>query len=459
MAARSGSGTGTIVTVVILAVLSLGLFVMTIVFWSQKNRERQALDTLKVEMAEFAPEAERRRDDIGQVRAAAKAEGKSALGYLSESMQKSMQLVTGSPRDTVKQLETKIASAAGETSGSLLGVLSQRDQEIQNLRAGLAAAEAARDRALADRENEVRRVTGIETSSRESLEALNADVNRYKDQVDQYRDEMNLAKAARDAEVEKARAATREVETALNTDITELQQQLVLAQETSKRLQEQMRGQSFKAGDEYALVDGEVIGLDSAENTVFVNIGRAQKAVLGMSFEIYSEPTAIRPDAQSGDYPAGKAAIELIRVDENSAVGRIVREKRGNPVVKGDVVANAVYDPKKSYKMLVYGNFDSNVDGVATMAEQSDIVAMIESWGGEVVTELTGQVDFLVLGQRPVLRPQPPSTSPVPVIDEYMRQRRVVQEYDRLFEQATATSIPVLTENRLRTLIGASGGR
>ncbi|HYE02390.1 MAG TPA: hypothetical protein VD963_04040, partial [Phycisphaerales bacterium] len=297
-------------------------------------------------------------------------------------------------------------------------------------------------------------VATIETSSREALAAVTAELDRYKDEVERYREEITQLKGVMNQQVEQARDEARETTARLNVDITELQKQVALGNETAKRLQESLRGQTFKAGDEYALVDAQVIGLDTAENVAFINIGRNQKVVLGMTFEVYSEPTAIRPNAETGDYPPGKAALEVIRVDDDTAVARIVRAKRGNPVVRGDVIANAVYDPRKTYRMLVFGNFDANRDGKATPGEQADIEAMIRVWGGQVVQELSGNVDFLVLGDRPVLPPAPPATAPVPVIQEYVRQRGVVQQYDRLLEQARATSIPIINENRLRTLVG-----
>ena len=67
---------------------------------------------------------------------------------------------------------------------------------------------------------------------------------------------------------------------------------------------------------------------------------------------------------------------------------------------------------------------------------------------------LSGEVDFLVLGSRPVVPPQPSADAPVAVVQEFIRLRNIAREYDKLFEQAAATSIPVLNENRLRTLIG-----
>jgi hypothetical protein len=123
------------------------------------------------------------------------------------------------------------------------------------------------------------------------------------------------------------------------------------------------------------------------------------------------------------------------------------------------VVANAIYDPNKVYTFLVYGNFDANGDGIATQHEAEDVKAVIAAWGGKTTSELTGDVDFLVLGQRPQLPPRPGVNSPLPVVLEYQRIDQMANRYDELFQQATSTSVPVLNENRLYTLIGGRPGR
>src|SRR6185295_9832008 len=153
-----------------------------------------------------------------------------------------------------------------------------------------------------------------------------------------------------------------------------------------------------------------------------------------------------------------KGAIEVISVEESTATCRIIFETRGNPIVRGDVIANAIYDPTKVYTMLVFGNFDTNGDGAATPLEANDIRAMIETWGGKVTEELTGAVDFLVLGQRPVVPPVPPSGAPPAVQTEYIRMDALATKYDELTKQAAATSVPILNENRLYTLIGRRPG-
>ena len=272
--------------------------------------------------------------------------------------------------------------------------------------------------------------------------------------MERYRDDLNQAKADMDERVSRIQDSADSREAALRADIDTLQRDKVLNQALITRLQDELKGKRVSSQDEYALVDGEIISVDPAARTAVISRGRRDKIVLGMTFAVYAEATAIRPDPQSGEYPAGKATIEIIKIDERTATARILRETRGNPVVRGDVIANAVYDPRKTYKFMVYGNFDADGDGRATFEEQANIRARIEAWGGQVLSELTGDTDFLVLGEPPVLPPEPPGNAPIEVINFYVAIRRQAERYNALFNQAQSTSIPVLNQNRLFTLTG-----
>ena len=56
----------------------------------------------------------------------------------------------------------------------------------------------------------------------------------------------------------------------------------------------------------------------------------------------------------------------MINVGDTASTCRVTSEVKGNPVVKGDVIANAIYDPNKQYKFVAFGNFDTNRDGLVT---------------------------------------------------------------------------------------------
>jgi hypothetical protein len=79
---------------------------------------------------------------------------------------------------------------------------------------------------------------------------------------------------------------------------------------------------------------------------------------------------------------------------------------------------------------------------------------MIKAWGGTLSDDLSGDVDFLVMGSKPILPPRPDGSAPLEVALEFQRRFREVERYDALARQAVATGVPVLNENRLYTLIG-----
>jgi hypothetical protein len=457
MAGRTSTSIGVGVTVTILGVATLALFITTVIFFANKRSAERQLEEARRTTTEFVSETDRQNDAVNRAREAGKGQRPplSAVAYLIDNQQKTMQRVTGSRSDTLDDLTKKLDAVKGAAGQNMLTLIRQRDSEIGALTQQLADANAAKEVALADRLNEVARVKGLEDSQKATLGALNDELDKYKDEVDQYREELNQAKQDMVERVARLQAAADDEIARLRTDIESLQREKVLNQSLITRLQDELKGKRVDGANEDALVDAEIIGLDAADNTAIINRGRKDKIVLGLTFSVYAEPTDIRLDPATGNYPEPKATLEVIRIDDNTATARIVRERKGNPVVRGDVVANAVYDPNKTYKFLIYGNFDTNGDGRVTFEEQSEIRARIESWGGKVQSELTGDTDFLVLGERPVLPPEPAANAPIEAINFYISLRRQAERYDQLFEKAQATSIPVLNQSRLFTLTGA----
>ena len=68
--------------------------------------------------------------------------------------------------------------------------------------------------------------------------------------------------------------------------------------------------------------------------------------------------------------------------------------------------------------------------------------------------DLAGDVDFLILGTRPIVPPPPPPGADIAVLSEWQRLDRMARRYDDLFNKARDSSIPVLNQNRLFYLIG-----
>ncbi len=455
MASRTSTSVGMAFTVTLLGVLMLASFIAAIVFYGQKQRLGKELVIAQDQRGQYIRADEQNSDSVLAL-IGKKPGNESLVGYLQRSLETAMQRVTGSRTDTIEDLESDLEKVNGADTASLIRVVQSRESDISRLEKALADAESAREAAEADLQAEVDRLTRIEQAHSATVAALNDEVGRYKTELDRYRGNVNDTISQNNSRVDQIRADSAEVETTLRGQLSQMQEQVVLQQEKIRTLERSRADQVLQPTDEFALVDARVVSVEGQRRQVYVDAGRDKRVVLGMSFAVYSDAGAIQPD-ENGDYPPGKATVEVIRVDEKSSLCRIIRETRGNPIVVGDVAANAIYDPAKTYTFVVFGNFDANRDGIATPQERNGIVGLIGQWGGRIAEDVAGDVDFLVLGERPLLPPQPPPDAPIAVVREYIRKQQDSQQYDRLFETATQTGIPVLNENRLYTLTGYTG--
>jgi hypothetical protein len=442
------------VLITALAVAALGFFVAFAVMYGKYSSMKPQLTQATNDSKEVIESGERNSSEVRTLIEEAKKSRKSLVGYLRESNEEIMQRVTGNRRDTLSGLNERLKGVSG-AEAPLLNVIGERDSKIAQLEKAGKDAESAKNAAQEDLQNEVARVKSIEDTHSATLATLNTQIGQYRDELEQYRSGSDSYKGKVDAQLEKIRNEAQETQKRLEDQVRALTEEKVILENQLATLRGEKRGENLTGTDESVLVDGEIIATNSAAREVTLSIGRKQKVGVGLTFAVYPDAATLKLD-DKGQYPRGKATLEVTSVSDETCTARITGEVKGNPVVRGDVVANAVFDPKKVYKFVVFGNFDANSDGVATGQERNDIRAMIEGWGGKVADDLSGDADFLVLGERPVLPPRPASDAPLEVALEFTRRNREVQRYDELFRQANATSTPVLNENRLYTLIGKS---
>jgi len=440
-------------TITILGILSLTFFVLTAVFFNKFYDARGQVQNLQTDSTKILRPDERGLDGVRTLVAEADKDRKSLVAFLVDSQARTMTRVTGAKTDTINELTRKLETIKGADTAPLLSLINDRDAQIATLQSNLKAAEAARTQAQADQQNEVARVKGIEENHQKTIDALSKEVSTYKAEVEQYRTGTDTYKSNVDASLEKDRTASAEAIKRLDAQLAKSSEDNLILQGQLQALRGLKNLETFRGRPEATLIDATVIAVDGGQRQATISIGGKQKVVLGMTFAVYADSNSIKPDSE-GRYPAGKATLEVLTVDETSATCRIVSELRGNPIVKGDVVANALYDPNKSYKFVVFGNFDTDRDRIATALERQGIESMIISWGGKIDPDLSGDADFVVLGERPLVPPAPGAQVPIEVVQEFIRRQREVERYDNLQKQAQASSVPILNENRLYTLIG-----
>lgn len=458
MASRTSASTGMLVGLSVFALLSLVFFVLTVVFLAKSQRLDNDLLTARNDLAAAVrpDEKDDRWEEIK--RQASSSGGKGAVRHLDSGLSDTMRLVTGNRKDTPEAFAKKMTESFGESHAPLMTILSDKDKQITDLNAQLAAAQAERTSAQDDLKAASDRLARVQEENRSTVNSLNAEIGGYKAELDRYRTGVESTQASMEQRVESLRAESDKSIAELQGKVDNQSQELLVKQEQLDKAMGKADSARLKPGEESALIDARVVATNAAAKQVYVGVGRKQNVVLGMPFEVYSVGTVITPDAE-GVYPPGKASVEIIRVDENSSLARITRETRGQPVIQGDAVANAVYDPAKRYTFTVFGSFDTNSDEIPTPQEAADIENMIKDWGGKVSDSIAGDTDFLVLGSRPILPPEPKPDDPIELIQRYLRLKQNAQKYDELFEAAKRTSIPILNQNRLMTLTGLAGQR
>jgi hypothetical protein len=454
MAARTGASVGVAVTITILGLASVALFVTTLVFYGQAQRSKGDLKQAQDEYAEFISDAQREHATVRAVLDEARGQRRSVVEHLMLTRAELLNATAGDQTMSQAAFNQQLGAIEGTESQSLFDLIDAKNAEIARLIERAEVAENERRAAQIAAENESERVAGIESAFNARGDSLSTDVKNIMQQLIDARDAYKALADKLAGQMEDSSAEYEAEIAQLNATVDDVRNQLIVQSDQLARARGENNADRLLPFAQEALVDGRVDQVDRAVNEVVLSIGRQDKVVLGMTFAIYSSATDIRPDDITGEYPRGKGVIEVVRVEDGFSRARIIESSDGNPIIRGDVIANAVYDPNKTYKFVVQGLFDTNGDGLDTRYERDELAALIERWGGEVVDELAGDLDFLVLGSRPVLPPRPGPDAPIAVLNEFNRLQREIDRYNDLRLSAETTSVPLLNANRLQTLIG-----
>ncbi len=449
MATRSGGGTGVIVALVVFIITTVFLLVMTIVFYSNYNKAQESLQAAKGDLQKSVTREEQGREEYKRYTT---SPGQSVFGGAIAHVNSLSDLLVGtagttadearaqlkidapmSVRQYLGNLRGEVSTKAGEIA-SLNATIASKDEEIASLKAQMTEAEQAHARQLEGVHNVVKSSEEAASTGKDQVQEAIATLERAKDDLEE---------------------EFRKKERVLRDQIESLTQENTVFKTRVDQLQRVVEAIRMKPKNPAELVDGNVIDVASNDQ-VFIDIGERDRVVLGMTFEVYDDAAAIRPSDVTGEYPRGKASLQVIKVADTTTTCKITRAVPGRPVVRNDVIANAIYDPEYHFKFLVHGIFDIDGDGRSTASEAEFLRSQIVQWGGTVVEgeSLVGDLDFLVLGLPP-REPTPLPPNPTQAdIDKYARAREVFEDYNTLFQQATQAQIPVLNWARLQVLIG-----
>ena len=457
MAARTEAGTGVVVSLVVFVLSTIFLLVLTIVFYARQSKEIQAAVEAEESLAKYVTREQRNRDEIKALEGRANpAAGQSVVRMLQDDKHQIMQYLTGNGSDSLDTARDSLMNfgvGEGETVREILRDLSRDQRTKQQEIGGLESKLANRQDEIDDLKASMRQ---LEEDHRAEVDGINTEVNGYRTEALRNRDRLDEAEG-------EYRAAVDRLDDRYQGEIADLQNQNDRLNEESVRLKDRVGDlQAIIArsrptgGDPSLLVDGHIIDQAGSSDAVFIDRGKKHHIVLGMTFEVYDRETAIQVDPLSGRMSRGKASLQVTNVAATTSTCKIIRAVPGRPVVRDDVIANAVYDPKYVFKFLIHGRFDVDGDGRPSAAEAQHLRSRVIRWGGAIVTgdDLPGDLDFLVLGAQPPI-PGPLATQATDRQTEiWIDKRNAYEKYQELMKQAMDAQIPVLNANRFFILIG-----
>ena len=448
--ARGGGGAGYAWALVVLGLLFLVSLIFAIVFYNQNEALKNAAESAETEKAKYVKANEESLPAVKELVGGATPEerSKSVVRKLLDQREQLTKLISPEEKPVPSVEKDKLA-LQDELELDNLALLQQvRDlhakwQDTQRLLQ--EQAEAAEASAALAKETE-EKVSSITSASEQNLSQIQAAFDTKASDFDQLlgKYEGDLKKLVEDSAKMVAKA---------QDDLETSRVQVADAQAEIDKLRRRIADllDDTEEADNILPSDGEIVSIDPEDQTIYINRGREDYIKRGMAFEIFNPDDLIK--LNDFDELRGKATIEVYDLSDRTAKARIARVSPGVRVEAGDVIANLVYDPNMTHRFYVYGDFDIDNDGEATVSERKQLETKVLNYGGMLADEFSYEVDYLILGQRPPLPEQPNEDDPV-AVREFVALREKYNEYQTLQERAKDFSIPVLNQNRALALLG-----
>jgi hypothetical protein len=420
MAARENQGY--LVAVIILVILVLCLGLSTFLADAGRRQSAESLKTTNDKLAanESVLESYRAKSNVLEALVGdfgpSVAEVEAEIQTIKQTSAKpslsadSQEIIKGilEKVEEINEVYKKDMSGSAEVAGGAVGESQTWRSRIQTLSTLVAKKnndnKTTVERLKNDEKEAAQKIKAAQdllALTRKTMEDLNTQLKDEKQRSLEKENQLKgeLAEAIKDSE--NVNSDYKDYRAKKDSEISSIKNDLAEVTSENEKMKIKINGYEREVFDR---PDGQIVKVASRLQSVFINIGSEDGLPQNETFSIYDQ------DVINFDKGKHKAKIEVTRIYPYRAEARITEEDPTNPILSGDHVLTATWDPGNKVKFAVAGAF--NLDG-DIYDDREKLIKMIERNGGEVVAThdsegtITGKIDasvrYIVVGTPPTL--------------------------------------------------------
>ncbi len=454
---QTNAFTGVHIALGVFVVLWLARTIGLVILYTGQTKLEQDREAALKDMAKIASSAE-----FSQYQTLARP-GQTVLGRMVDDRRNMAKAITGSEGDDWPSAQRQIADKylAIKTAGRIDNAESFSPDSLlaaaDTLATGYGKEHELRAQADANLAKAQARITDLTDARDKASQQFDATVATIAAQLKETNTQLTDYQKANAQVMETLKGNASKAEEQLRKEAdrhrAELEEQAKNLDKMRNRLNDalatlkQLRGQP----DIYAAAkqaDGRIVRALPGDPFVYVDLGARDRVTLGMTFSVYNAGETV---PTSGE---GKASIEITSIYDDVSAAKIVSRSGNQPVLEGDVVANAIYSKGRKHRFVVLGRFDLDNTGTPTAAQAEQIKAMVREWGGEVVDTVDTATDFVVAGQGPPQPVAPPATAQPIDKQRYQEAQKAYDDFNTKVDEAKSLMIPILNQTQFVNFVG-----
>jgi len=389
---------------------------------------------------------------------------RSAVGALLDDRNELARMITGNPASTTKDVADKIDAMAAalpapvaakfkeQAKTNLIGAVQQAMDIAQNVSKENAELRNLLTGCQQEKDTIQTQYKDLETKFTANTQKVLGQLSSLQSLFDSYKKEVTEQFEAIKTQVNKEQVAKAEdIKKKVLLDMDEMRDMIrrnlqVLIKSTAELGPAELRAAAGMTVDQLTQkVDAQV--LDIAGPVIYIDLGEKQGIQTGIRFAV------IEATQRSQANPSIKGVLEVTNVGDMTSECRVVASAPGNPVLKGDLLINLVYDRELKLNFFVMGDFDVNDDGFIDPNGAEKVAEIITSAGGKVSRQLSPTVNFVVQGAAPEAPKLAAGATPTPAEAKQIKRAR---EYADHIDQIKALAIPVISAETFLKYTGYS---